>query len=81
MVNNIQTRLTRCFSAVFPNLSEQQITNASLETIDGWDSIAAATLVTAIEEEFEIEFAFEVLGDLTSYPVIFDYLSAHPSGK
>jgi acyl carrier protein len=79
MVNDIQTRLARCFSAVFPTLSEQQITSASLETIDGWDSVAAATLVTTIEEEFSIEFDGEVLGDLTSYQTIFDYLSAHSS--
>ncbi len=75
-MNNIQARLIRCFSAVFPNLPEQQITTASLETVAGWDSVAAATLVTIIEEEFGIEFDVEMLGNLTSYQSIFDYLSA-----
>lgn len=79
-MDNIQVRLTRCFSAVFPNLLEQQITTASHETVAGWDSIAAATLLTTIEEEFGIEFDIEALGNLMSYEAIFDYLSALPTG-
>ena len=78
-MNNIQVRLMRCFSAVFPTLPEQQIATATLETVDGWDSVAAATLVTTIEEEFGIEFDVEALGNLTSYQSIFDYLSALPA--
>ena len=77
-MNNIQAQLIRCFSAVFPSLSEQQITSASLETVAGWDSVATATLVTMIEEEFGIEFDIDLLGNLTSYQSIFDYLSALP---
>jgi acyl carrier protein len=78
-VNNIQVRLTRCFSAVFPTLPETQIAAATLETVEGWDSVAAATLVTTIEEEFGMEFDFDALGKLTSYQSIFDYLSAIPA--
>jgi len=78
-VNNIQVRLVRCFSAVFPTLPEQQIATATLETVDGWDSVAAATLVTTIEEEFSIEFDVEALGNLTSYQSIFGYLLALPA--
>lgn len=66
-MNDIQARLRRCFAAVFPNLSEAQITSASLDTVEGWDSVAAATLVTTIEEEFGVEFEVETMGDLTSY--------------
>ena len=78
-MNNIQARLIRCFSAVFPNLPEHQVTTASLDTVAGWDSVAAATLVTTIEEEFGMEFDVEALGNLTSYQTIFDYLSALPA--
>jgi acyl carrier protein len=77
-VDNIQAQLIRCFSAVFPSLSEQQIISASLDTVAGWDSVATATLVTTIEEEFGVEFDVDVLGNLTSYRSIFDYLSALP---
>jgi len=75
-VNDLQRRLTRCFAAVFPNLLESQITTASLETVEGWDSVAAATLITTIEEEFGMEFDVEAVGNLTSYRVISDYLSS-----
>ena len=73
-MNDTPARLTRCFAAVFPDISEQQITNASLDTVEGWDSVAAATLVTTVEEEFGIEFDGEILDSLTSYQSILDYL-------
>jgi acyl carrier protein len=73
-MNDIQARLTRCFAAVFPNISDHQITNASLDTMEGWDSVAAVTLLTTVEEEFGIEFDAEILGSLTSYQSILDYL-------
>lgn len=77
-MNDIAARLTRCFSAVFPSIPEQQIATASLETVEGWDSVAAATLVVTIEEEFGIQFEVEALGNLSSYQSIFDYLSSLP---
>lgn len=80
-MNDLQARLTRCFAAVFPNLKDQQIATAGLDTVEGWDSVAAATLVTTIEEEFGIELDGEALNNLTSYRAIFDYLSALPPGE
>ena len=78
-MNDVQRRLTRCFAAVFPNLPESQITSATLDTVEGWDSVAAATLVTTIEEEFGIEFDVDAVGNLTSYQAISDYLSKLPT--
>ena len=75
-MDNIQERLVRCFSAVFPDLPAQHIATASVESIPGWDSVAAATLITTIEEEFAMEFNAEALGTLTSYNAIYSYLSA-----
>jgi acyl carrier protein len=69
-VNDLQGRLSRCFAAVFPNLPESQIATASLDTVEGWDSVAAATLITSIEEEFGVEFDMETVGNLTSYGAI-----------
>ena len=73
-MNNIEPRLVRCFTAVFPSIQGPQITSASTETVEGWDSVATATLVTAIEEEFSIEFDTESLSGLTSFAAIRDYL-------
>lgn len=75
-MSDLYGRLSRCFSAVFPNLPESQITAASVETVEGWDSVAAATLITTIEEEFGVEFDVEAVGTLTSYAAI-----AHELGK
>jgi acyl carrier protein len=55
---------------VFPKLPESQITSASADTVKEWDSVAAATLITTIEEEFGIEFDMEAVGNLTSYGAI-----------
>jgi acyl carrier protein len=63
----MEDRLDRCFAAVFPDLPESQIRSATVESVRGWDSVATATLVTAIEEEFGVEFDVETAGDLISY--------------
>lgn len=75
-MNDLQGRLSRCFAAVFPQLPESQIASASVDTLEGWDSVAAATLVTTIEEEFGVEFDVDSLGDLTSYHAIETALAA-----
>ena len=74
-MNDIRPRLMRCFAAVFSQLSEQKIATARLDTVEGWDSVAAATLVSAIEEEFETELDLDALGTLTSFQSILDYLT------
>jgi acyl carrier protein len=73
-MNDIQARLSRCFAAVFPDVSDGQITSASLDTVKGWDSVAAATLVTTVEEEFGIEIDGEAVGNLTSFQEMLEYL-------
>ena len=74
-MNEIEPRLVRCFSAVFPGILVPQIKNASVETVESWDSVAMATLITTIEEEFGVEFDVDSLSNLTSFESIFGYLS------
>ena len=69
-MNDLQGRLSRCFAAVFSHLSESQVAAASVDTVKEWDSVAAATLITTIEEEFGIEFDMDTVGKLTSYQAI-----------
>jgi acyl carrier protein len=69
-VNDVQGRLSRCFAAVFSSLPESQIATASVDTVKEWDSVAAATLITTIEEEFGVEFDMDAVGNLTSYKAI-----------
>lgn len=73
-MNNIEPRLVRCFSAVFPGVPEPQIASASMENVESWDSVAMATLVTAVEEEFGVEFDVDNLSNLTSFESMLGYL-------
>jgi acyl carrier protein len=75
-VADIQPRLTRCFSTVFPDLPVETIPNVSQATLTAWDSIASITLINVIEEEFAISMDFELLPELTSFDRIATYLAA-----
>lgn len=49
-----EDRLADCFASVFPDVPREQLTAATPETIEAWDSIALATLIAAVEEEFNV---------------------------
>ena len=48
-------RLIRCFSAVFPSLTEDQIQSAGFEEFDSWDSIDLVSLFAVVGEEFNLD--------------------------
>jgi acyl carrier protein len=70
----VQQRLVRCFSMVFPDLSPDQILTASVETVQQWDSLAAVTLVALLQEEFGLEIDFGDLPQLQSFEAVLGYL-------
>jgi acyl carrier protein len=70
----LDDRLTRCFASVFPALSPQEISNASVESVPGWHSLAAVTLVAVLEQEFDTQIDLMELPDLTSYEAVRNYL-------
>ena len=73
-MNDNRERLTRCFSAVFPELNERRIASASPKTVAAWDSIATVTLVSLIDEEFGIEVEPEAFDRLVSFNSILSYV-------
>lgn len=75
-MDNIQDRLTKCFETVFPDLPPAQIPASSQETISGWDSIAAITLVNVIEDEFGFQMDFDRLPELNSFDRILGYVKS-----
>jgi acyl carrier protein len=79
--NDARARLARCFSAVFPRLTDQETASASVETVEKWDSIAGITLATAIEEEFGIELDEDAPEHMVSFRAILEYLTGQPSGS
>ena len=73
-MNDTQTRLAKCFAAVFPELSDREIPTASPASVGSWDSLASVTLVSVLEEEFNVEIAPEDVEQLVSFQLVLDYL-------
>lgn len=71
-----QKRLANCFCAVFPELSGEEITQASSATVQSWDSVAVVTLLAVIEEEFGISIEEDDPGKFDSFQAILRYLQA-----
>jgi acyl carrier protein len=69
-----QKRLANCFSAVFPELSSEEILHASPATVPSWDSVAVVTLLTVVEEEFGISIEEDDPAKFDSFQRILSYL-------
>lgn len=75
-MGELQDRLLRCFSSVFPNLSPDQLCLASAQTVPEWDSLAAVTLVAVLQEEFAVQIDFGDLPRLESFEAVQRYLDS-----
>jgi acyl carrier protein len=73
-MDEVRTRLDACFASVFPDLPPAELRDASPETVKAWDSLANATLVAVVEEEFGLEIPPDDLEGLASYASLGDYL-------
>jgi len=76
-MNNLEHRLVRCFSSVFPALSEDQIRNASVDSVPDWHSLASVTLISVVQEEFGVQVGLTDLPDLVSFSAVQDYVQHH----
>lgn len=66
-MDEVQRRLAICFSAVFPELAAEEIIHANSASVQSWDSVAGITLLTAVEEEFGINFDLNDLEKFDSF--------------
>ena len=66
-MTDIDTPLKRCFISVFPALGGTDVTRAELTSVEGWDSIATATLLSVVCEEFDLPMDPDETESLTSY--------------
>ncbi len=73
-MDDVKPKLIECFQIVFPDLAENDIPAASQQTVAGWDSVAAITLVNVIEEQFGIEMDLDHVADLDSFEKVLAYL-------
>ena len=67
MMDTTTARLRACFSSVFPNLTDEETLEARAEGIPEWDSLATVTLVSLVEEEFDIRLDLDELEELMSF--------------
>jgi acyl carrier protein len=75
-MHDLDERLIRCFASVFPALSQEEIENASSESVGIWDSLSSVTLAAVVQEEFNVEIEPDALPDLDSFQAFRRYLDA-----
>jgi acyl carrier protein len=74
-MNEIRSRLVKCFQLVFPDLSELEITALAQTSVAAWDSVATIMLLNVIEDEFAIQVDLGRLAELNSFDRIEQYLT------
>lgn len=72
-MHDIDARLVRCFSAVFPGVSSEEISAVNLQLLPGWDSLTMVTLATVLQQEFGVEFDFADFESI-SFSAVHEYL-------
>ena len=73
-MKDISQQVATCFANVFPALGPTAIATASAATVAAWDSVAQVTLLSALSEEFDIDFEPEDYEELLSFPQIVAFL-------
>ena len=73
-MDEMETRLTACFSAVLPELTVEEIDCASATSVASWDSVATVTLIAVVEDEFGISIEIQDPAQFDSFQGILNYL-------
>lgn len=73
-MSDVRDRLVRCFAATFPRLPAAEIPRASVDTVPAWDSLAALTLATLIEEELSVAIDPRDRKELSSFELLLAYV-------
>ena len=66
----MENKIKKIMAAVFETDISNITDDASPDTIENWDSLRLINLVTALEEEFEIEFAEEEIIEMLNFKLI-----------
>ena len=75
-MNDVKPRLVRCFQAVFPGLPETEILTATQDSVKTWDSVAMITLITVVDEEFNVQLDLDRLDELNSFEGLRNHLQS-----
>ena len=81
-MNDLEEKLADCFEAALPGIARRELCNASMKSTPGWDSVVTITLLSLIEESFDVQTQAADIEKLTSFESMRDYLAqaaAHAS--
>lgn len=73
-MDELEKRLAACFSTVLPELTTDEIVQASATSVKNWDSVATVTLIAVIEEEFGISVEVDNPFQFDSFQRFLEYL-------
>jgi acyl carrier protein len=71
-----RAQLEDCFAIVFPDLSPEEISAATMQSVSQWDSLAMLTLVSVIEESCAVRIDLDDLPNLVSFEKLATYLES-----
>ena len=70
----LKEKLISCFLAVMPDLSADDVPQASAGNASNWDSVTTVSLIAVVEEEFGISIESDDLSHFDSFESILGYL-------
>lgn len=73
-MDEMEKRLAACFSAVLPDLTAEEVAQATATSVGSWDSVATITLIAVVEEEFGISIEVEDPARFDSFQGFLNYL-------
>ena len=76
-MSDVENRLSRCFTSVFPALDHGDISSASMEFLEAWELLASVTLLAVVEQEFNVKIDLLDLPELNSFATIRAYIDPH----
>jgi acyl carrier protein len=68
----IDLRVLDCFRSVFPDRSDDELRALDQSAVDYWDSLAALSLLTVVEEEFDLTIDDESIDAMTTFQKVCD---------
>lgn len=73
----LKNRVADCFCALFPNRSREELLTASRDSIPEWDSLAGITLLTLLQQEFQLDIDLTELEHFDSVQAVLDYVASN----
>jgi len=80
-MSDIEQRLVRCFAAVFPGVSDDELARATTDRLPAWDSVANVMVVAVVEQEFGVQIPLDGLETLSSFDAIRSFLAEQTSSS